>query len=316
MNVSKSLKHWALGFTAIVLASNLITIEAAPKPAQTKSAVTKTTTKVVTPKPTVTVTSTTVKGQPVDFFVLGDWGTGLSGQFKISKAMTDFHAKSPIQFIVTVGDNIYPDGDINALAQAFYYKPYAALLKQKIHFYATLGNHDVPHQADQIKFFNMPGRYYSFTKGNTQFFVTDTNNFNAEEMAWLNGALAKSTAKWKIVTGHHPVYSHGPHGQEKEPKQLARDLKPILEKHHVDFYLSGHDHDYERFKPVNGVYYIVAGGGGASLRPLEKTTLATEATVSKVEHHYMWVRIDGNKFYAKALGPNNKIIDSFYLQKK
>jgi tartrate-resistant acid phosphatase type 5 len=48
---------------------------------------------------------------------------------------------------------------------------------------------------------------------------------------------------------------------------LFKSLKPILEAGHIDLYLTGHDHDYERFAPVNGVTYIVSGGGGASLRP-------------------------------------------------
>ena len=32
--------------------------------------------------------------------------------------------------------------------------------------------------------------------------------------------------------------------------------------------MNGHDHNYQRFPPVNGTTYIVSGGGGATLYPV------------------------------------------------
>ncbi|KAI5404069.1 Purple acid phosphatase 3, variant 2, partial [Lathyrus oleraceus] len=55
----------------------------------------------------------------------------------------------------------------------------------------------------------------------------------------LETALRDSTAKWKIVVGHHPVRSIGYHGDTKE---LLTHLLPILEANNVDMYMTGHDH--------------------------------------------------------------------------
>ncbi|CAI5509895.1 unnamed protein product [Closterium sp. Naga37s-1] len=61
----------------------------------------------------------------------------------------------------------------------------------------------------------------------------------------LRAALASSTAKWKIVIGHHPVRSTGENGDSAE---LVQYLNPILKEHQVDFYMNGHDHNLELFQ--------------------------------------------------------------------
>lgn len=55
----------------------------------------------------------------------------------------------------------------------------------------------------------------------------------------LEEALRKSSAKWKIVIGHHAIRSAGHHGDTPE---LVRHLLPILKAHNVDMYMNGHDH--------------------------------------------------------------------------
>jgi tartrate-resistant acid phosphatase type 5 len=52
----------------------------------------------------------------------------------------------------------------------------------------------------------------------------------------LETALRDSTAKWKIVVGHHPVRSIGHHGDTKE---LLTHLLPILEvTTHIYIYIT------------------------------------------------------------------------------
>jgi hypothetical protein len=41
-----------------------------------------------------------------------------------------------------------------------------------------------------------------------------------------------------------------------------------MQRHGVQLYINGHDHNYERSKPIDGITYLVVGGGGASLRPV------------------------------------------------
>jgi hypothetical protein len=58
----------------------------------------------------------------------------------------------------------------------------------------------------------------------------------ARQAAWLERELNASRADWKIVVGHYPVYSIGAHGPNQ---QLIDELRPLLERHGVAFYLCG-----------------------------------------------------------------------------
>src|SRR5262245_18113539 len=76
------------------------------------------------------------------FCVLGDWGTGGSDERAIAKRMLDTHRESALDFVLTVVDNIYPNGAGKRLAKQFE-DPFGGLLQEKLKFYAALGNHDV-----------------------------------------------------------------------------------------------------------------------------------------------------------------------------
>jgi 3',5'-cyclic AMP phosphodiesterase CpdA len=79
------------------------------------------------------------------------------------------------------------------------------------------------------------------------------------QLEWLDRRLAESTAQWKIVYGHHPLYSHAVESG-RYPAMIER-LEPILIRHGVDVYLAGHDHVLDMMKPVKGVHHITSGGG-------------------------------------------------------
>jgi len=72
--------------------------------------------------------------------------------------------------------------------------------------------------------------------------------------------LEKSLARWKIVVGHHPVYSNGRHGDTPE---LVSAIPDVLHRQKVDFYISGHEHDLQDIEdPKNpNLRYITSGGG-------------------------------------------------------
>lgn len=203
------------------------------------------------------------------FVALGDVGTGNKGQLAIAKVMDNYFQQRPFALVLLTGDNIYEDGEIARVGGTFE-RPYRFLRQQGVPFYAVLGNHDVRtnNGIDQVNYsaFNMQGRYYTFTKNIVQFFALDTNK-NAswsEQMNWLENSLARSTATWKIVFGHHPLYSSGVHGSS--PK-LIEKLSPLFARYGVQLYLNGHDHNYERTKPIEGTTYLTCGAG-AKTRPV------------------------------------------------
>ena len=80
------------------------------------------------------------------------------------------------------------------------------------------------------------------------------------QVRWLESVLAASRARWKIVVGHHPVYSAAPgHGDTKE---LIADVLPVLQKYGVRIYFCGHDHVLQHLVD-GGVNFFVCGGGSS-----------------------------------------------------
>ena len=105
--------------------------------------------------------------------------------------------------------------------------------------------------------------YYSFDWGNVHFVGLDTELTGPEQAAWLDADLAATDKPWKIVFGHKPPYSSGEHGSDGA---FRNHFVPLIEKHGVQLVLNGHEHDYERTRPIENVTYVVTGGGGRHLR--------------------------------------------------
>jgi len=139
----------------------------------------------------------------------------------------------------------------------------------RVPFLPVLGNHDIrtANGDPQVAYapFGMEGRWYTLRRGPVQFFLLDTNG-NARwqhQRPWLAKALAASTAPWKVVVGHHPIHSAGLYGDD--PAAIAR-LTPLFRRYGVQLYINGHDHNYERTRPIDGTTYLTVGNGGAHLR--------------------------------------------------
>jgi 3',5'-cyclic AMP phosphodiesterase CpdA len=226
------------------------------------------------------------KGQSISsahVLVTADTGSGNAEQSANGKQMAAIHRQRPVDFVILGGDNIYPDGNL-AEVDAKFTKPYALLLQDGVPFHAVLGNHDIRtgNGDPQIAYkpFGMSGRWYTVRKGPVEFFMLDTN-MNAPwqwQMPWLKKALATSTAPWKVVVGHHPIYSAGVYGDD--PNSIAR-LTPVFALYGVQLYINGHEHNYERTKSINGTTYLITGGGGASLRPI----LANNRSIKVSSNH-------------------------------
>jgi hypothetical protein len=259
------------------------------------------------------------------FAAIADTGVGSFDQYAVAQAMALVYQHSPFSMVLMAGDNIYPYGEMQYIESAFE-KPYAPLLDQGVKFHAVLGNHDIINSnngQDQINYplFNMPARYYSFAKSFAkslppandldrnselvEFFALDTNS-NADwrsQLSWLDRQLVNSKALWKIVFGHHPLYSSGRHGGNQ---QLAAVLAPLFAKHRVGLYLCGHDHGYERFLPINGTTYIVNGGGGA---PLYQFGSSGQTAFVSQRFSFMICDVYKDKIVTKAIAIDGNVFD-------
>ncbi|MBW4637008.1 MAG: metallophosphoesterase [Gloeocapsa sp. UFS-A4-WI-NPMV-4B04] len=241
------------------------------------------------------------------FVSLADTGTGAKSQYAVAKAMTRYQSQNEFNLAILAGDNIYNDGEIEKI-NAVFERPYQPLLKQGVKFHACLGNHDIrtDNGDPQVSYpgFNMPGRYYTFRRDSIQFFALDTNH-NADwknQLIWLDQELSRSDAPWKIVFGHHQIYSSGNYGLNQP---LNKVLTPIFKKHGVQLYINGHDHNYERTRSINGTTYLICGAG-AGVRPVGRSAW-TEYSASKLSFAAFDVYSD--RIIISGIGTNNRVFD-------
>jgi 3',5'-cyclic AMP phosphodiesterase CpdA len=215
--------------------------------------------------------------------------------------------KFQYEFVIMAGDNMYGSQKASDYTKKFEI-PYKPILDEGIKFYAALGNHDQPNQAN-YKLFNMNGkRFYTFRpKAGVRFFALDSNYMDKEQLDWLDKELAASGSDWKIPFFHHPLYSSGStHGSDMA---LRDQLEPLFLKYSVDVVFSGHDHFYERIKPQKGIQYFVSGGAGK----VRRGDLQDEGLMAKgfdAGYHFMLIEIDGDQMHFQVISDLGRTIDS------
>ena len=242
----------------------------------------------------------------VRFAVIGDSGSGERLQYETADRLRQAHQQFPFEFALMLGDNIYGGKTPRDFERKFE-QPYQPLLANKVAFYASLGNHDVP-EEQSYKLFNMGGRrYYSFKKGNVRFFALDSNYMDPDQLGWLTEQLANSTDAWKIAFFHHPLYSSArAHGSSLELRGI---LEPLFQKYGVQVVFSGHDHVYERIIPQKGIAYFTEGSSG-QLRPGDIRGAAFTAKSFDTDCTFILVEISENDLYFETVSRGGETVDS------
>lgn len=241
------------------------------------------------------------------FVAVGDTGAGNQGQLAIARAIERYQQQYPFDLAILTGDNIYNNGEISKIGRAFE-QPYKNLLSAGVKFYACLGNHDIRSKNgnDEVQYpgFNMQGRYYTIRRDPVQFFILDTNH-NAnwiEQLTWLQGQLRDSDALWKIVVGHHPLYTSGLHHANS---RLRRRLLPILSGYQVPLYINGHNHNYERTIPIDGTTYLTCGAGAKTRRV--GVSYWTARSLSRLS--FATVDVYGDRLIISGIDDRDRIFD-------
>jgi len=248
----------------------------------------------------------------VRFAVLGDTGTGASGQLQVAEVMAEYRSVYPFEFVLLLGDNLYGGEDPDDYTRKFE-RPYKELIDAGVKFYASLGNHDNSNQRF-YKDFNMNGKeYYTFKKGNARFFALNSNYMDPRQIEWLEQELANSGSDWKICFFHHPLYSSG--GKHGPDDELRRVIEPTIVKNQVNIVLAGHEHFYERLKPQKGVYHFISGGGGKLRRGDVRKSNATAKAYDQ-DLHFMLVEIADDQLYFQVISRTGKTVDSGVLSRQ
>ncbi len=259
-----------------------------------------TTTTVSPPGSTTTVPIGPLPAEPSDpirIAVLGDVGTGEEDALLTADSVAKEHVRDPYQGLLLLGDNVYEDGNPDRLDEAVF-EPFAPLLDSGVSLWAALGNHDVddgygPAQAEAL---GLPNEWYSVEVGDGLLIVLDSNQPREEDQqVWLEETLSGSDHAWRIVAMHHPLFSAGVHGSSERNREA---FLPILEKYGVNIVFAGHDHDYQRSKPQEGILYIVTGGAAK----LRETGTAYFTEVSSSQFHFVDMTIYDDFIELHAIG--------------
>lgn len=196
------------------------------------------------------------------FAVVGDFGSATTNETAVASLIESWHP----DFVLTVGDNAYPQGSKELLDRDIF-GPYAAVMRESAWFPA-LGNHDV--KADggrpELDAFHSLGaeRWYRFSWGNAGFVVLDSDTTVAPgspQLRFAGKALARRSC-FRFAAWHHPPWE--PPGRPHSPG-LRRNIVPLVQKDGVRVVFVGHLHAYARSRPHHGVRYVAVGTGGATL---------------------------------------------------
>jgi hypothetical protein len=224
------------------------------------------------------------------------YGTGLGTRDACHMLQTsDLMMKMDLSAILPLGDLQYEDGTLDKFQRSF--DPTWGRLKAQIR--PAVGNHEyrTAGAAGYFDYFNGPGvadgpagprdkGYYSYDLGawhvvtlNSQCSHTPADNPYKDDCAagspqeqWLRADLAAHPARCTLAVWHHPWFSSGLQGVNDK----VRPLLQALYDNGVEVLLTGHDHGYERFAPMDpffnrdgerGVRQFVVGSGGKNKEP-------------------------------------------------
>jgi tartrate-resistant acid phosphatase type 5 len=284
----------------------------------------------------------------LNFLLMGDFGRyGQFYQKEVALQMGKAAATIDAQFVLSVGDNFYPNGvqstqDYSWIAS--YESVYTDYSLQNDWFVA-LGNHDyrgnIQAQIDYSALsrrWHMPAPYYKKTfdlkDGNKVLvLVMDTSPFidsyyekgtdmyenilaqdTTAQKKWLIQELEvkDETIKWKIVVGHHPLYSGGKRKNSADTKNFEKKFATIFDRYKVDAYFCGHEHDLQIIKPKGRYTTQFLSGSACEVRPTgnrEGTMFAAETP------GFMTFSLTDSKLLAQIVDAYGKVIHLSVIEK-
>jgi hypothetical protein len=165
-------------------------------------------------------------------------------------------------------------GDLTASGTAAEYRTFFNVerdLLKRVALFPGIGNHDTTNMTNWFALFALPNneRWYSFRYGNSAFHILDNyspDTLGTPQYNWFLSELRADSAdpgvRHIFVFFHEPPYTTNT--AYSGNLRARRHLCPLLERFRVRLTFQGHVHAYEH-SLVNGVHYLISGGGGGSL---------------------------------------------------
>ncbi len=269
------------------------------------------------------------------FLAVGDVRTHPDDWRRVAQRM---HENEPeALFVVGTGD--YPsDGRQYDQWITQFFDPGRDMLA-RLPIWPAIGNHERTRQyvsapppdavieeeeSHYFSLFELPGneRWYRVDYQYLTLLVIDSNSKmepGHEQYEWVREQLRSPRKRFTLAAFHHDPITSGPHGRRLEDgtfrewpvDQARRFLMPLFEMYGVDLVLNGHDHLYERSQ-VNGVYYVVTGGGGAPLYAINESENPHQQ-VAVSAHHYSAIDMAPASLTLTAIGVEGDILDWFVI---
>jgi len=226
---------------------------------------------------------------------------------------------------------VYNAGENTSPAEAFalkYFQPFAPLLHQ-LPIYAVPGNHEYAQDAriDGVPYYyhvfpplldsgqvdpspSERRQYYAIVYQNIQFIFLDSQVFfgekgKTEQEEWLDQRLKDDQFKYSVVIMHVPLFTSSViHPKDSQPVRQAWHDK--FAGAGVPLVLSGHSHNYERLV-VDGVTYVVTGGGSSQLYPA--LNIDPDSQAFSWSSHFVLLEFYEDQIKILAIDKNGKILD-------
>lgn len=278
------------------------------------------------------------------FIVANDLGrNGWYEQKTIAELMGGLAEKMDIEFVAALGDVHHFEG-VASVDDPLWLTNYELIYTHPelmLPWYAILGNHEyrgntqaVLDYARRSRRWSPLGRCYAVEQEagdrekmllvfidttplidkyrNDREDYPDAAKQNREkQLRWIEKTLKNSTAKWKIVMGHHPVYADTGK-DESERQDMQRRLKPLLDAYGVDMYICGHIHNFQHLQPAGSkVHYVV--NSSASLAREVKPVAGT--LFCSPEAGFSVVSADDDSLSLYMIDSKGKIIHTITVEK-
>lgn len=294
------------GITGLLLVLGLVGYLLAPPPAALTRFVTG-----EQPSPVAGRELPAIDGTPeVRIAVAGDTGTGTPAEEATAQRMATEAQRRPYDALLLLGDLVYDVGDAE-LVDRMVTEPFAPVLNSGTRLLPVLGNHDYGSGEQQriLSTLGADAPWYAAQVGSVRLVVLDSNLVeDPEQTRWLRETLdaPQPPGTWTVAAMHHPAYSAGYHGSDLAVRHA---WGPLFSDAGVPLVLAGHDHDYQRSTPRDGVTYVVSGAG-ARTRSVghDDFTAASSATL-----HYLDLLVYDDHLVGRAIDQEGKLLDSFTI---
>jgi len=220
----------------------------------------------VTATTTPTITPTAPEGS-VTFVGAGDISSCDNNNDELTAQLLD----SIPGTIFAVGDNAYESGTLSQFTNC--YDPTWGRYKDRIK--PVPGNHEylTSGASGYFQYFNNIPSYYAYDLGSWRIYALNSEidvSASSDQVKWLQDDLAANPSQCVLAYWHKPRWSSGTHHGSNETYQT---LWQILYNAGAELVINGHEHNYERFAPMNpagqadplGLREFVVGTGGRDL---------------------------------------------------